>query len=92
MPFRFVHTADLHLDSPIASLALRNEELATLVRGATRRTLERIVDLSIAEQVDALLIAGDLYDGSQTSMTTKVASPCRIRSRANSVRQSGNGP
>lgn len=70
MPFRFVHTADLHLDSPITSLALRNEELARLVRGATRRTLERIVDLSISEQVDALLIAGDLYDGSQTSMAT----------------------
>lgn len=70
MPFRFLHTADLHLDSPIASLALRNGELAELVRGATRRALERIVDLAIEENVDALLIAGDLYDGGQTSMAT----------------------
>ncbi len=60
MPFRFVHTADLHLDSPIASLALRNAELAELVRGATRRTLERIVDLAISEEADALVVAGDL--------------------------------
>jgi exonuclease SbcD len=70
MPFRFVHTADLHLDSPLRSLALKNPELADLVRGATRTALARIVDLCLAENVDALLIAGDLYDGSQTSMNT----------------------
>ncbi|OBZ96269.1 serine/threonine protein phosphatase [Pararhizobium polonicum] len=70
MPFRFVHTADLHLDSPLRSLALKNPDLAELVRGATRTALARIVDLCLAESVDALLIAGDLYDGSQTSMNT----------------------
>ena len=70
MPFRFIHTADLHLDSPLTSLALRNAELGGLVRGATRQALERIVDLAIAEEVDAVVIAGDLYDGSQTSMAT----------------------
>lgn len=70
MPFRFVHTADLHLDSPLRSLALKNPELAELVRGATRTALARIVDLCLAENVDALLMAGDLYDGSQTSMNT----------------------
>ncbi len=30
----------------------------------------RIVDLCLDEQVDALLLAGDLYDGDQTSMKT----------------------
>ncbi|OHV72132.1 DNA repair exonuclease [Ensifer sp. LCM 4579] len=70
MPFRFVHTADLHLDSPLRSLALRNADLADLVRNATRDALARIVDLCLAEAVDALLIAGDLYDGTQTSMNT----------------------
>jgi len=70
MPFRFVHTADLHLDSPLRSLALKNQDLADLVRGATRKALEAIVDLCLAEAVDALLVAGDLYDGSQTSMNT----------------------
>lgn len=70
MPFRFVHTADLHLDSPLRSLALRDPDLADLIAGASRHALQRIVDLCLAEQVDALLIAGDLYDGSQTSMKT----------------------
>lgn len=70
MPFRFVHTADIHLDSPLRSLSLRNADLATLIGDSTRQALVAIVDLCIEEQVDALIIAGDLYDGEQTSMKT----------------------
>jgi len=68
--FRFVHAADIHLDSPLRSLALRNPELAELIGNATRHAFVRIIDLCLEEQVDALLIAGDLYDGEQTSMKT----------------------
>lgn len=70
MAFRFLHTADLHLDSPLRSLALRDADLAALIAGATRHALRAIVDLALVEQLDAVLIAGDLYDGSQTSMKT----------------------
>ncbi|MGX9574276.1 metallophosphoesterase family protein [Mesorhizobium sp. f-mel] len=70
MAFRFVHTADIHLDSPLRSLALRNSELAELVGDASRQAFAAIVDLCLAECVDALVIAGDLYDGDQTSMKT----------------------
>lgn len=68
--FKFIHTADIHLDSPLKSLALRNPKIAELVGGATRRTFERIIELCLEEQVDALLIAGDLYDGDLRSMKT----------------------
>lgn len=70
MTYRFIHTADIHLDSPLRSLALRNPELAELIGNATRQAFVRIIDLCLAEQVDALLIAGDLYDGDQSSMKT----------------------
>ncbi len=70
MAFRFVHTADVHLDSPLRTLALRDPELAQLIGGATRRAFVSVVDLCLNEKVDALLIAGDLYDGEQTSMKT----------------------
>lgn len=63
MAYRFVHTADIHLDSPLRSLALRDSDLAGLIGNATRRAFVRIVDLCLEEQVDGLLIAGDLYDG-----------------------------
>lgn len=70
MAFRFVHTADIHLDSPLRSLAMRNATLAELVGDASRQAFVAIVDLCLAERVDALVIAGDLYDGDQTSMKT----------------------
>jgi exonuclease SbcD len=68
--FRFIHAADVHLDSPLRSLALRDPELADLIGNATRRAFLRIVELCLDERVDALLLAGDLYDGDQTSMKT----------------------
>ena len=70
MPYRFVHAADIHLDSPLRSLALRDPELAELIGNATRRTFVSIIDLCLTQRVDALLLAGDLYDGDQTSMKT----------------------
>lgn len=70
MAFRFVHTADIHLDSPLRSLAMRNPELAEIVGDASRQAFISIVDLCLSERVDALVIAGDLYDGDQTSMKT----------------------
>jgi DNA repair exonuclease SbcCD nuclease subunit len=68
--YRFVHAADVHLDSPLRSLALRDPRLAEFVGDASRKVFSRIVDLCLDEQVDALLLAGDLYDGEQTSMKT----------------------
>jgi DNA repair exonuclease SbcCD nuclease subunit len=70
LSFRFVHAADIHLDSPLRSLALRDSALADLIGNATRRAFIGIVDLCLDEQVDALLLSGDLYDGEQTSMKT----------------------
>ena len=70
MAFQFVHTADIHLDSPLRTLALREPALAEMIGGATRKAFAAVIELSLAEQVDALLIAGDLYDGEQTSMKT----------------------
>lgn len=70
MSFRFVHAADLHLDSPLRSLALRDQALAELIGNATRRAFMAIVRLCLEERVDALLLSGDLYDGEATSMKT----------------------
>ncbi|MFV3077131.1 metallophosphoesterase family protein [Niveispirillum fermenti] len=60
---RFLHAADIHLDSPLLGLAARAGERAEKLVGATRRALVRLVDTAIGEQVAFLVIAGDLYDG-----------------------------
>ena len=59
---RFLHTADLHIDSPLRGLSRYEGAPLERLRGATRRALERLVDLALDERVDFLLIAGDLYD------------------------------
>ena len=59
---RFIHTADLHIDSPLRGLSRYEGAPLQRLRGATRRALERLVDLAVDEQVDFVLIAGDLYD------------------------------
>jgi exonuclease SbcD len=61
--FRFLHAADLHLDSPLRGLETDPSAPAELIRGATRRALGRLVDLAIDEKVDFVLVAGDIYDG-----------------------------
>lgn len=67
---RILHTADVHLDSPLRSLALRDPELRDRVRTSSRTALTRIVDTALAEDVAALLIAGDLFDGAERSART----------------------
>lgn len=67
---KVLHTADLHLDSPLKSLALRDEDLSKKVRTAGRSALTRIVETAISEAVVAVLIAGDLFDGAERSART----------------------
>ena len=60
---RFVHAADLHLDSPFVgmkSTAPRN--VADALYDATFQAYENIIHLCVSERVDALLVAGDIYD------------------------------
>jgi len=59
---KFLHAADLHLDSPMRGLERYEGAPADQIRGATRRALENLVRLAIDENVALVIIAGDLYD------------------------------
>jgi DNA repair exonuclease SbcCD nuclease subunit len=59
---KFVHAADLHLDSPLRGLERYEGAPVEQIRGATRRALQNLVELCIEERAELLLIAGDLYD------------------------------
>ena len=63
MRFRFVHAADLHLDSPMRGLSARQPHLAALFGEATRKAFMALVDRTIAIEAAFLVIAGDVYDG-----------------------------
>ena len=61
--FRFLHAADVHLDSPLIGLDRYESAPVGAARGATRRALENLVRVAIDEGVAFVLLAGDLYDG-----------------------------
>ena len=61
--WRFLHAADIHLDSALRGLDLYEGAPVEEIRGATRRAFDRLIALAIDERVDFVLIAGDLYDG-----------------------------
>jgi DNA repair protein SbcD/Mre11 len=61
--FRFIHAADVHLDSPLRGLQRYPGAPTEEIRGASRKALINLVDFALEQQVDFVLIAGDLYDG-----------------------------
>ncbi len=67
--FKFLHAADIHLDSPLRGLERYDGCPADDVRRSARRAFANLVDLGIAESVAFVLIAGDLYDGDHTDFS-----------------------
>ena len=59
---KFIHCADVHLDTPLQGLAQYPGAPANEIRNATRRAFERVLGTAISERVDFVVVAGDLYD------------------------------
>jgi DNA repair protein SbcD/Mre11 len=68
--FRFLHAADVHLDSPLHGIARYEGIPLEEVRGATRAAFDNLIGLALQEHVDFLVISGDLYDGEWKHMGT----------------------
>jgi DNA repair exonuclease SbcCD nuclease subunit len=60
---KFVHAADLHLDSALTGLDRYDGAPVDAIRGATREAMKRLIDLCLEERADFLLLVGDLFDG-----------------------------
>ena len=67
---KFLHCADLHLDSPLRGLDRYEGAPVEDARDATRRAFENLVSLALRERVDVVVIAGDLYDGDWPDFNT----------------------
>jgi len=70
--FSFVHTADLHLDSPFKGISEVSEAIGSELTHATFKTFDRIIDLCIERQVSFLLVVGDVYDGADRSLRAQL--------------------
>ncbi len=69
---RFIHTADIHLDSPLTGLSAYADAPVEMLRSATRSAFSNLVGVAIDEQVDFMVIAGDLYDGNWKDHNTGI--------------------
>jgi len=60
---RFIHAADIHLDSSLHGLERYEGAPVEEIRSATRRAFDNLIELAIDEEVAFVLLVGDLYDG-----------------------------
>lgn len=70
--WRFVHAADLHLDSPFVGLAHYHPHIREELVSATFASFHRLVDLCLSSRAEFLLLAGDLFDGPRLSLKAQV--------------------
>lgn len=76
---RFIHAADIHLDSPLRGLEAYPGAPAERLRVATRRAFDRVVDLCLDERVDFLIVAGDLFDTEVKDFHAALAAAAQLR-------------
>jgi len=69
---KFIHCADLHLDSPFQGLISKEPSLADRFKHATNAAFVKIIDLCIQEGVDFLTIGGDTFDGVDRSLSAQI--------------------
>ena len=70
--YKFIHAADVHLDSPLRGLSKYESAPAESIRNACRKAFENLVDLAVEEKVAFVLLAGDLYDGEWKDYSTGI--------------------
>lgn len=72
--FRFLHTGDLHLDSPFVGLTREAPaSVADVLREATLRSWKAIVQLALEQHVDFLLVAGDVFEQANHTLRGQIA-------------------
>ncbi|MEM6931467.1 MAG: DNA repair exonuclease, partial [Myxococcota bacterium] len=71
--YRFLHAADLHLDSPFRGLSRHDPDLASRLRDASLVALTRMVDLAIDRECHFVVLAGDIYDGLERGVRAQLA-------------------
>ena len=70
--FRFIHAADLHLDTPFIGLGRGRGALAGRLRDASLDALDRIVGKALAVEAAFVVFAGDLYDGEERGVRAQL--------------------
>jgi DNA repair protein SbcD/Mre11 len=81
----FIHAADLHLDSPMVGLKHLPANILSRVRESTFTALGKLTSAAIDNNVDFVILAGDLYDGEDRSLRAQ----SRFRNEMRKLSQKG---
>lgn len=72
MGFRFLHAADLHLDTPFTGLGAASPQVAGILRDASLLAFDDLVRTAIARDVAFVVLAGDVYDGPERGVRAQL--------------------
>lgn len=70
MGIKFIHAADLHLDSTLHTIEVQDEDTKNRIERATRTAFDNLVEKAIEEEVDFVLVVGDILDISAKDYST----------------------
>ncbi len=70
--FRFIHAADLHLDTPFEDIRRVAPHVADALRDASLDAWDGLVGLTIEQEAAFLLLAGDIYDGAERGVRAQL--------------------
>lgn len=73
MRFRFVHAADLHLDTPFEGLRRVEPFVADALRDASLQAFDALVRLALDRRAAFVVLAGDVYDGAERGVRAQLA-------------------
>ena len=65
---RFVHVADMHLDAPFSGVRADDARVGAALAEATYAAFDRVIDACISRDARFLVIAGDAYNSSDSSL------------------------
>lgn len=69
---RFLHAADLHIDSPFRGLAAAPEHVVAAARSSTLEAFDGLVSIALERGVDFVVLAGDVYDSADRSLRAQL--------------------
>ncbi|APX72515.1 DNA repair exonuclease [Companilactobacillus allii] len=69
---KFIHAADLHLDTPFISINNFSEKLQSQLKKSTYTAADKVFETAIKEQVDFIILAGDVFDNTERSLNAQM--------------------
>src|SRR5699024_3835020 len=69
---KFLHAADLHLDTPFVGINDFSKELQKKLQDSTYQAARNLFDTALTEEVDFVILASDIFDDTDSSLKAQM--------------------